>query len=73
MTEERHRGHLPGEGCDTLKVRLWDEDVKGRKDELFEWEGAMDWGWISKNGTDGCGSGEGKIITRDTQIPLDNT
>ena len=38
MAEEGHRVHLPGEGCDTLKVRLRDEEVKRRKDEIIEWE-----------------------------------
>jgi hypothetical protein len=43
-----------------LKVRQWDEDVKGRKDELFEWEGAMDWGWISRMELMGAGAGREK-------------
>jgi hypothetical protein len=27
------------EGCNNLKVNLGDEDVKRRKDEIFEWAG----------------------------------
>jgi len=42
MAEEGHRVLLPGEGCNTLKVRLWDEEVKRRKDEKFEWDGVTD-------------------------------
>ena len=37
-----------GIGCNSLKVRLWDEEVKRRKDEIIEWEGVMVWGRIPR-------------------------
>jgi hypothetical protein len=42
-------------------VRLWEEDVKSRKDEKFERNGAKDWG-NSQIGTGGAGSRGRKII-----------
>jgi hypothetical protein len=41
-------------------VRQWDEEVKGRKDEKFEWEGEMDWGWIPRMELSGGGVGAEK-------------
>ena len=41
MAKEGHQWPPSGREYNTLKVRLWDEDVKRRKDEIFEGEGVI--------------------------------
>ena len=75
MAKEGHQwAPFRGEGCNTFKVRLWDEVVKRRKDEFFGWAGAIVWGRgaISQFET-WAGGGGREIIFRDFKISLDNT
>jgi len=59
-----------GEGYNSLKVNLGDEDVKRRKDEFFDGAGANYWGGVGATSQFGTGDGGRKIILGMARFPL---
>jgi hypothetical protein len=57
MAEEGHQWSPSRAGYNILKMNLGDEDVKRRKDEIFEGHGVIVWGLIPKLERKGGGIG----------------